>query len=107
MFQAFLAANPGDIGQCNVIVESYIKSIEYSNICIKGREMGIAHTDETSSEDKAKNILELILTEDKIQELNQGSPAGLRKREIVERIIDVTKNPASYKDFFFWVPQDR
>lgn len=101
MFKDFLEANPADAGQCNVIVELYNKSIEYYNICIKGREMGIAHTDETSSEDKLKNMLELILTEDKIQELNEGRLAELTKQEILERIIDVTKNPAYYEDLFF------
>lgn len=101
MFKDYLEANPADPGQCNVIIESYNKSIEYYNICIKGREMGIAHTDETSSEDKLKNMLELILTEDKIQELNEGRLAELTKQEILERIMDVTKNPAYYEDLFF------
>jgi len=101
MFKDYLEANPADPGQCNVIIESYKKSIEYYNICIRGREMGSAHTDETSSEDKLKNMLEFILTEDKIQELNEGRLAELTKQEILERIIDVTKNPAYYEDLFF------
>lgn len=105
MFQDFLAANPSNVGQCNVIIESYMKSIEYFDTCIKEHEMGIAHTDETSSEDKLKNMIDFILTEDKIQELNQGRLAELTKQEILERIIDVTKNPAYYEDFFFGSPK--
>lgn len=94
MFNDYRMANPGDPGQCNMVVELYNKSIQRN-------EMGGARVNETYSEDKFKYMLEFLLTDDKIQELNEGSLSPRTKQEIVERIIDVINNPSCYEDLFF------
>jgi hypothetical protein len=101
MFKDYTEANPADPGQCNLIIESYRKSIEYSDKCIQRHEADGVHMDETYSEDKLKDMLEIILTDDKIQELNEGRLADLTKQEILKRIIDVIKSPSDYEDLFF------
>ena len=101
MFKDYTEANPADPGQCDLVVESYRKSIEFCNKYIQRHEADVVHKDETYSEDKLKDMLEIILTDDKVQELNEGHLAELTKQEILERIIDVTKNPASYEELFF------
>ena len=101
MFKDYTETNPADPGQCNVIVESYRKSIEFYDKYIQRHEADVVHKDETYSEDKLKDMLEIILTDDKVQELNEGHLAELTKQEILERIIEVTENPASYEELFF------
>ena len=101
MYKNFTNTNSADPGQCNVVVESYRKSIEFYDKCIKRHEADVVHKDETYSEDKLKDMLEIILTDDKVQELNEGHLAELTKQEILERIIQVTENPASYEELFF------
>ena len=101
MYKNFTNTNSADPGQCNVVVESYRKSIEFYDKCIKRHEADVVHKDETYSEDKLKDMLEIILTDDKVQELNEGHLAELTKHEILERIIQVTENPASYEELFF------
>ena len=59
------------------------------------------NVNETYNEDKPKKMLESILTDDKIQELNEGHLADLTKEEILKRIIDVIKSPSDYEDLFF------
>ncbi|MDP9197216.1 MAG: hypothetical protein M3O24_01460 [Thermoproteota archaeon] len=100
MFKNYLEANSTDPVQANLIVESYNKSIEYYKSFLQKHEMD-SQTDETDNEEKLKNVLEFILTDDKIQELNEGSLVELTKQEILERIIDVIRNPSSYEDLFF------
>ena len=101
LFKDYFETNPADPGQCNLVVESYKKSIECCHKLIQRHEADVVHKDETYSVDKLKDMLEIILTDDKLQELNEGHLAELTKQEILERIIDVTKNPASYEEFFF------
>ena len=84
-----------------MVVESYKKSIEFYDKCIKRHEADVVHKDETYSEDKLKDMLEIILTDDKVQELNEGHLAELTKQEILERIIDVTKTLSHYEELFF------
>ena len=57
--------------------------------------------DETYSEDKLEDMVEIILTDDKIEELNEGRLAELTKQEILNRIIDVIKSPSDYEELFF------
>lgn len=94
MFNYYRKANPGDPSQCNMVVELYNKSIQRN-------EMGGARVNEKYSEDKLKYMLGFLLTDDKIQELNEGSLSPCTKQEIVERIIDVINNPSCYEDLFF------
>ena len=101
MFKDYTEANPADPGQCDVIVESYRKSIELYDKCIQRHEADVVHKDETYSEDKLKDMLENILTDEKVQELNEGHIAELTKQEILERIIDVIKSPSDYEELFF------
>ena len=101
MFKDYLEANPADPGQCDVVVESYKKAIECCDKLIQRYEADVVHKDETYSVDKLKDMLEIILTDDKVQELNEGHPAGLTKQEILERIIDVIKSPSDYEELFF------
>ena len=97
MFNDYLAVNPADFDQRNMITESYNKSIEYYNKCIQKHE--------AYSEDKLKNMLEFILTDNKIQKLNELRTNEFTQQEVVERIIDVIKNPSNYDDLFFWGPK--
>ena len=86
--------NPGDPLQCNLFIESYDKRIQRN-------EMGGAHMNETYSEAKFKDMLESLLTDDKIQELNEGCLYPYTKQEIAERIMEVIENPACYENLFF------
>lgn len=102
MFIDYLAVNPGDFNQRNMITESYNKSLEYYNTCIQKHE--------TDTEDELKNLLEFNLTDDKVQEVNELPTTKftnyrLTKPEMVERIIDIIKKPVNYEDLFFWGPE--
>ena len=101
MFKDYTEANSADPGQCNLITESYRKSIECCDKFIQRHEMVSVNVNETYNEDKPKKMLESILTDDKIQELNEGHLADLTKEEILKRIIDVIKSPSDYEDLFF------
>jgi hypothetical protein len=101
MFKDYTEANSADPGQCNLITESYRKSIEFCDKFIQRHEMVSVNVNETNNEDKLKKMLESILTDDKIQELNEGHLADLTKQEILKRIIDVIKSPSDYEDLFF------
>ena len=101
MFKDYTEANPADPGQCNVIIESYRKSIEFYDKYIQRHEADVVDKDETYSEDKLKDMLEIILTDDKVQELNEGHLAELTKQEVLERISDVIKSPSDYDELFF------
>jgi hypothetical protein len=100
-FKDYTEANPADPGQCNVIIESYRKSIEFYDKYIQRHEADVVHKDETYNEDKLKDMLEIILTDDKVQELNEGHLGELTKQEVLERIIDVIKSPSDYDELFF------
>jgi hypothetical protein len=41
------------------------------------------------------------MTDDKIQELNEGHLVELTKQETLEHIIDVIRNSSSYEDYFW------
>jgi hypothetical protein len=101
MFKSYTEANPADPGQCDLIIESYRKSIECCDKFIQTHEADGVHMDETYSEDKLEDMLEIILTDDKIEELNEGRLVELTKQEILKRIVDVIKSPSDYEDLFF------
>jgi hypothetical protein len=101
MFKSYTEANPADPGQCDLIIESYRKSIECCDKFIQRHEADGVHMDETYSEDKLEDMLEIILTDDKIEELNEGRLVELTKQEILKRIVDVIKSPSDYEDLFF------
>ena len=101
MFKDYTEANPADPGQCNAVMESYRKSIECCDKFNQRHETDVVQMDGTYSEVKLKDMLEIILTDDKIQELNEGHLADLTKQEILNRIIDVIKNPSDYEELFF------
>jgi hypothetical protein len=57
MFKHYLEANPADPVQCNAVVESYNKSIEYFNKCINTHEMESVQMNEMYNEEKLKKVL--------------------------------------------------
>jgi hypothetical protein len=85
-FKAYLEANPSDPAQTNLIVESYNMAVENCKISQSG---------------KLEDVLKIVLTDDKVRELNVGHFVQISKAQTVERIIDVIKNPSDYRDLFF------
>jgi hypothetical protein len=85
-FNDYLEANPSDPAQTNLIAETYRIAVENCKIAQSG---------------KLEDVLKIVLTDDKLRELNAGHFVQISKAQTVERIIDVIKNPSDYKDLFF------
>jgi hypothetical protein len=102
-FKAYLEANSSDSDQTNLIVELYHSAIEYSKTKINEINSKII---ETYNDGKLEAVLKVILHDDKVRELNAGQLVPISKQKTVERIIDVIRNPAGYKDLFFGGGQD-
>lgn len=86
MYKDFLDANSSDPFQTNFIFETHRSVVEKCKIAQSG---------------KLEDVLNVILTDDKVRELNAGQLVPISKQQTVDRIIDVISNPSGYQDLFF------
>ena len=85
-FNDYLEAYPSDPAQVNLITETYRIAVENCKIAQSG---------------KLEDVLKIVLTENKLRELNAGHFVQISKAQTVEQIIDIIKNPSDYKELFF------
>lgn len=98
-FREYLQANPADPRVCNVIVESFHYATEYYKKRIRGNDD--VQINPANKEQELKNVLENVIRDEEIIELNEGTLADyVTKDEVLEKILDVIKNPSVYEDLF-------
>ena len=87
MYKYYLDADSSDPAQTNFIFETHRIAVEKCKI---------------AQSSKLEDVLKVILTDDKVRELNACQLCtAFQSEQIVERIIDVTRNPSGYQDLFF------